>query len=76
MDEDEDDDDMTEDNYDYPHDMSQATCSQFRKIQFFVEANFPERLDEYHSLLRRAISNHKEPAILEVKVRCWLDFSV
>jgi hypothetical protein len=65
-----------EESYDFPPNMSQDTCARFRKIQFYVETNFPERLNEYQSLLRRAITNNKDPATLAKRVRRWDFFSV
>jgi hypothetical protein len=43
-----------EEDFEFPPKMSQATCAQFRKIQFFVEANLPERIND-------TILSYKEP---------------
>jgi hypothetical protein len=67
---------MDEDAFDFPPDMSQATCAQYRKIQFFVESNLPDRLDDYYSNLRRTIIHNKDPAALAKKVRRWFDQSI
>jgi hypothetical protein len=55
----------------FPHDMSQATCAQFRQLQFFVESNHPDRIKEYFSLLRHSIAKNKDPASFEETITGW-----
>jgi hypothetical protein len=57
--------------FQFPRDMSQATCQQFRQLQFFVEANHPERVKEYFSLLRRSLAEKLDPATFEQQITGW-----
>jgi hypothetical protein len=55
----------------FPNDMSQATCAQYRQLQFFVESNHPDKLQEYFSLLRRSLAEKSDPAAFEETITGW-----
>jgi hypothetical protein len=57
--------------FQFPHDMSQATCAQFRQLQFFIESNHPDRIKEYFSLLRRSLAENQDPATFEATITGW-----
>jgi hypothetical protein len=68
---------MSEDSCDlkskfvFPRDMSQATCAQYRQLQFFVESNHPDKLQDYFSLLRRSLADNTDPAAFEETITGW-----
>jgi hypothetical protein len=55
----------------FPPDMSQPTCCSYRELQHLVKTSFPDRQEEFNTLLQNSLSTSCNPAILEATIKGW-----
>jgi hypothetical protein len=51
--------------------LSQTANARFTELAFYVEANHPDRLEEFRILLKNAISTNEDPIALRTHIQRW-----